>query len=139
MIHFLLVEDDEVDVLKVKRAFRNNHITHPLYIAKNGKEALFWLRSKNGKPPIVPQHGLLTLLDLNMPEMTGIEFLQELRSDVNLKKIPVIVLTVSESEQDLLKAYNLNVAGYILKSMTFESFSQAIITINNYWSLNLLL
>lgn len=92
MIHLLLVEDDEVDVMNVRRAFKRNNITNPLYVANNGLEALLMLRG-NGEAPVVPPQRRLILLDINMPKMNGIEFLRELRADTSLKAIPVIVLT----------------------------------------------
>lgn len=136
MINVLLVEDDEVDVMNVKRAFKKNNITNPLFVACNGIEALKMLRSNNnGEPPIVPATRRLILLDLNMPRMGGIEFLQSLRSDPNLKSIPVVVLTTSNQDQDRVEAYQLNVAGYILKPVTFSNFVETMATLNNYWTL----
>lgn len=136
MINVLLVEDDEVDVMNVKRAFKKNNITNPLFVASNGIEALKMLRNpNNGEPPIVPQNRRLILLDLNMPRMGGIEFLQSLRSDPNLKSIPVVVLTTSNQDQDRVEAYQLNVAGYILKPVTFSNFVETMATLNNYWTL----
>ena len=90
VLHILLVEDDEVDVMNVKRAFEKNKILNPLYVATNGLEALSMLRE--GK---VPQARRLVLLDLNMPGMGGIEFLRELRADPQLRLTPVVVLTTS--------------------------------------------
>ena len=134
-INILLVEDDEVDVMNVKRAFKKNNITNPLYIAGNGLEALSLLRSQNGKPAVVPTKRRLILLDLNMPKMNGLEFLHELRADPELKSIPVIVLTTSDEDKDKIEAYQLNVAGYILKPVTFSKFADVITTLNNYWTL----
>jgi CheY-like chemotaxis protein len=135
MINVLLVEDDEVDVMNVKRAFKKNNITNPLFVAANGLEALKMLRSENGKPPSVPAQRRLILLDLNMPRMGGIEFLQALRSDPDLKSIPVVVLTTSNQDQDRVEAYELNVAGYILKPVTFSNFVETMATLNSYWTL----
>ncbi|WP_347239485.1 response regulator [Microcoleus sp. FACHB-68] len=135
MIHLLLVEDDEVDVMNVRRAFKRNNITNPLYVANNGLEALLMLRG-NGEAPVVPPQRRLILLDINMPKMNGIEFLRELRADTSLKAIPVIVLTTSNEDKDKVEAYHLNVAGYILKPVTFSSFVDAIATLNKYWTLS---
>ena len=135
MTNILLVEDDEVDVMNVKRAFKKNQITNPLYVAGNGLEALVMLRSQ-GNPPSLPKEQRLILLDLNMPKMNGIEFLRVVRADPELKPIPVIVLTTSNEDRDKVEAYNLNVAGYILKPVTFSNFVQAIATLNNYWALS---
>lgn len=135
MTNILLVEDDEVDVMNVKRAFKKNKISNPLYIAGNGLEALSMLRPQEGKPAVVPSQRRLILLDLNMPRMNGLEFLQQLRADSQLKATPVIVLTTSDEDRDKVEAYNLNVAGYILKPVTFSKFAEVIITLNKYWTL----
>ena len=133
-INLLLVDDDEVDVMNVQRAFKKNNITNPLYIAANGLEALRLLRGQNAAP--IPPQRRLILLDLNMPKMNGIEFLRELRTDGDLKHIPVIVLTTSNEDSDKVEAYNLNVAGYILKPVTFARFVEAMATLNKYWTLS---
>jgi CheY-like chemotaxis protein len=135
VINILLVEDDEVDVMNVKRAFKKSNISNPLFVAGNGLEALEMLRSSNEKPAQVPDNRRLILLDLNMPKMGGLEFLSELRSDPELKATPVIVLTTSDEDRDLLEAYNLNIAGYILKPVTFSKFASVITTLNKYWTL----
>ncbi|ERT05476.1 response regulator [Lyngbya aestuarii BL J] len=135
VINILLVEDDEVDVMNVKRAFKKSNISNPLFVAGNGLEALEMLRSSNGKLPQVPDNRRLILLDLNMPKMGGLEFLSELRSDPELKATPVIVLTTSDEDRDLVEAYNLNIAGYILKPVTFSKFASVISTLNQYWTL----
>lgn len=135
VINVLLVEDDEVDVMNVRRAFKKNNITNPLYVATNGIEALAMLRNKDGNPAIVPPTRRLILLDLNMPKMSGIEFLHELRTDPELRKTPVIVLTTSNQDKDRVEAYNLNVAGYILKPVTFANFAETMATLNRYWML----
>ena len=135
MINILLVEDDEVDVMNVKRAFKKYKITNPLFIAENGIKALEMLRSHNGQPPQVPLTRRLVLLDLNMPKMNGLEFLHEMRKDEELKRIPVIVLTTSDEDKDRIEAYNLNVAGYILKPVTFSNFAEVMVALNKYWTL----
>ncbi|MBE9119582.1 MULTISPECIES: response regulator [Microcoleaceae] len=135
-IHILLVEDDEVDVMNVQRAFKKNNIVNPLYMAANGLEALAILRQEEKIEPVMPQTRRLVLLDLNMPRMNGIEFLRELRQDQNLRSIPVIVLTTSNEDRDKVEAYNLNVAGYILKPVTFSNFVEVMGTLNRYWMLS---
>jgi CheY-like chemotaxis protein len=135
MINILLVEDDEVDVMNVRRAFKKSNIGNPLYVASNGLDALTMLRGKDGQPPVVPAERRLILLDLNMPRMGGIEFLHELRSDPKLKVTPVIVLTTSNQDKDRVEAYHLNVAGYILKPVTFANFAETMVTLNKYWTL----
>jgi CheY-like chemotaxis protein len=135
IINILLVEDDEVDIMNVKRAFQKNNILKPLYIASDGLEALTLLRGKNDSPPELSPHKLLILLDLNMPKMGGIEFLQEIRSDARLRTIPVVILTTSNQDRDRLEAYQLNIAGYILKPVTFSNFVETMATLNQYWTL----
>jgi CheY-like chemotaxis protein len=130
MLNILLVEDDEVDVMNVERAFRTNNIANPLFVAENGEQALEMLRG--GK---IPRDRRLVLLDLNMPRMNGIEFLRELRADPELGLTTVVVLTTSNDERDRVNAYNLNVAGYILKPVTFQNFCDVMTTLNKYWSL----
>jgi CheY-like chemotaxis protein len=134
MMNILLVEDDEVDVMNVQRAFKKNNITNPLFFATNGLEALSILRGSNAKITIPPVRRII-LLDLNMPKMNGIEFLRVLRADEQLQSIPVIVLTTSNEDKDKVEAYKLNVAGYILKPVTFSNFVETVGTMNKYWSL----
>jgi CheY-like chemotaxis protein len=130
LVGILLVEDDEVDVMNVKRAFKKNNITNPLYLAENGEEALALLRSD--ELPALPK---IVLLDLNMPKMGGIEFLTALRQDEKLKSLTVFVMTTSNEDKDKVEAYKLNVAGYILKPLSMESFINAVSVLNNYWQL----
>ncbi|MCY7273113.1 MAG: response regulator [Phormidesmis sp. CAN_BIN44] len=132
MLNIVLVDDDEVDVMNVQRAFKKNNIPNPLFVANNGIEALEMLR---GDPSVVPLHRRLILLDLNMPQMGGIEFLREMRADETLKSIPVIVLTTSNEDNDKVEAYQLNVAGYILKPVTFSKFLESMVALNKYWML----
>jgi len=130
ILNILLVEDDEVDVMNVRRAFKKNNITNPMWVAGNGLEALEMLRSGT-----VPKERRLILLDLNMPKMNGIEFLRELRADQDLVSASVVVLTTSNDERDKVEAYNLNVAGYLLKPVTIVSFVELMATLNKYWTL----
>jgi CheY-like chemotaxis protein len=130
VLNILLVEDDEVDVMNVRRAFERNNVSNPLFVAGNGLEALAMLRSDQ-----IPKERRLILLDLNMPKMNGIEFLQALRSDPELASLPVVVLTTSNDDQDKIDAYNLNVAGYLLKPVTFSNFCERMTTLNKYWTL----
>jgi CheY-like chemotaxis protein len=134
-LNILLVEDDELDVMNVRRAFKKNNIANPLYVAGNGLEALAMLRGEGGADPI-PNDRRLILLDLNMPKMGGIEFLRELRADPNLRATTVIVLTTSDEERDKVNAYNLNVAGYILKPITLSAFIEIMAALNKYWTVN---
>ncbi len=122
--------------MNVQRAFKKSNIVNPLYMAANGLEALDILRGQGKIEPAMPQARRLILLDLNMPRMNGIEFLRELRQDENLRSIPVIVLTTSNEDRDKVEAYNLNVAGYILKPVTFSNFVEVMDTLNKYWMLS---
>ncbi|MEJ5166432.1 MAG: response regulator [Thermoanaerobaculia bacterium] len=131
-ISFLLVEDDEVDIMNVKRAFEKNKITNPLHIARDGLEALEILKRK----PKIENFPNVVLLDLRMPKMDGIEFLKNIRADSELKKLIIIVLTTSDDDRDVVSAYDFNVAGYIIKPITFDKFMQAMATINLYWTLS---
>jgi len=135
IINVLLVEDDEVDIMNVRRAFKKNNITNPLYVANNGIEALDMLRGKGSEINAIPSSRRIILLDLNMPRMGGLEFLQELRADPELRATPVIVLTTSNQDRDRIEAYSLNVAGYILKPVTFANFAEVMATLNKYWAL----
>jgi len=129
-IEILLIEDDEVDIMNVQRAFKKNNINNILNIARNGLEALEFLRNKDTKRPEI------VLLDINMPKMGGVEFLREIREDADLKSLTVFVMTTSNEESDVVSAYNLNSAGYILKPVLFENFVKAISTLNHYWELS---
>jgi CheY-like chemotaxis protein len=128
-LEILLVEDDAVDVMNVRRAFAKNKLTNPIHVAQNGIEALEMLR----KGVLPARH--LVLLDLNMPKMNGIEFLRELRADPALHATSVVVLTTSNEERDKVEAYELNVAGYLLKPVTFPSFVDLMAALNKYWTL----
>jgi CheY-like chemotaxis protein len=129
-LNILLVDDDKIDVMNVRRAFERNNIANPMFVAHNGLEALELLRGG-----IVPPRNRLVLLDINMPRMNGIEFLRELRADVDLQSTCVVVLTTSNEERDKVDAYRLNVAGYLLKPVTFASFVDLMAALDKYWSL----
>ena len=130
VLNILLVEDDAVDVMNVKRAFARNHITNPLFVAGDGLEALQKLRSGE-----IPRDRRMVLLDLSLPRMNGIEFLTEMRKDPELATIPVVVLTTSTDDGDRLEAFQLNVAGYLLKPVTFTAFCDLMTALNKYWTL----
>jgi CheY-like chemotaxis protein len=114
----------------VQRAFDRNRIANPLYVAGNGIDALRMLREDE-----VPSGRRIVLLDLNMPRMNGIEFLREVRSDPVLQSLTVVVLTTSNEDRDRVDAYQLNVAGYLLKPVTFHAFAEVMTTLNKYWTL----
>jgi CheY-like chemotaxis protein len=126
----LLVEDDSVDVMTVKRALKDLEVAGELIPTGDGEEALAYLKDEgNAKPCVI-------LLDLNMPKMNGTEFLKIVKTDESLKKIPVIVLTTSNSEQDIAKSFELGAAGYMVKSVDYKKFVEIIKTIDLYWTLS---
>jgi CheY-like chemotaxis protein len=126
----LLLEDDTVDVMTVKRAMKDLKIDNPLVHVINGEEALKYLRdSANVKPCVI-------LLDLNMPKMNGIEFLNIAKADPQLRAIPVVVLTTSRADQDRFECFNQSVAGYIVKPVDYQGFLDAIRILDLYWTLS---
>ncbi len=129
-LNILLVDDDEIDVMNVRRAFEKGRITNPLFVAEDGERALEMLR--NGE---VPSERRIVLLDLNMPRLNGIEFLRVIRADPALRGLPVVVLTTSDDDRDKIDAYDLNVAGYLLKPVTVGTFVEVMAAVNNYWTL----
>ena len=129
-ISILLVEDDKVDVMTIKRAFKDLKIANPVDVCENGLEALEFLENSNNNRP-----GII-LLDINMPKMNGLEFLHARNEIENIKSIPVIVLTTSKAEQDKIESYNLGVAGYMIKPVDYLQFVEVIRTINLYWTLS---
>ncbi len=130
-VTILLVDDDAVDSMAVKRAFRQLKIANPVVEAHDGIEALERLRGENGYEKV--SEPLLILLDLNMPRMGGIEFLQELRGDPLLRRTLVLVMTTSSADEDRRLAYEKNIAGYVLKHRPKESFLEAIRMLELYW------
>ena len=132
-INLLLVDDDEVDVMGLKRALKELKIANPVTVAGDGIEALEHLRGENGRAKLASP--FIILLDLNMPRMTGIEFLKEIRKDPALKSSIVFVLTTSSADEDITRAYKNNVAGYIVKSNPADTFRDAVQLLNYYWTI----
>lgn len=130
-VNILLVEDDVVDVKALRRAFAALQITNPLYVASDGVEALRILRGTAGQGPLPRPY--LILLDINVPRMNGIECLREIRRDERLRDAIVFVLTTSGADRDKRAAYQLNVAGYIIKSALETGFMDAISMLKHYW------
>jgi CheY-like chemotaxis protein len=126
----LLVEDDQVDVMTIRRALREIHVTNPVVTAENGEDALRYLRDAASEPPCI------ILLDLNMPIMNGIEFLQHAKADEALRRIPVIVLTTSEEQQDKVSSFDLGVAGYMAKPVDYRRFVEMMRSIDLYWTIS---
>jgi CheY-like chemotaxis protein len=127
----LLVEDDTVDAMAVEKAFRHLNIKNKLAHATNGEEAIEYLKNAgNPKPGII-------FLDLNMPKMGGIEFMKVIKADDSLKKIPIVILTTSKTEQDRVKTFDLGIAGYIMKPMHHKSLIEMIDKIYKYWEMTI--
>lgn len=132
-VNLLLVDDDEVDVQGLKRAFAKSRIGNPIVVARDGIEALEVLRGENGKTKLAKPH--LILLDLNMPRMNGIEFLEAIRADEGLKSAIVFMITTSKDEEDKTRAYGHNVAGYIVKQDPANTFMLAVSMLEHYWKI----
>ncbi|MDQ9171168.1 response regulator [Oxalobacteraceae bacterium R-40] len=126
----LLVEDDQVDVMTIKRALKEIHVVNPVAHVENGEEGIAYLRDDSKEKPC------LILLDLNMPVMNGIEFLQVVKQDEHLRRIPVIVLTTSEEQQDKVNSFNLGVAGYMAKPVDYRQFVEIMRSIDMYWTIS---
>lgn len=125
----LLVEDDHLDAMIVKRALSDIKVTNELVHVANGEEAIEYLRNEGNKKPCI------ILLDLNMPKTNGVEFLRIVKADEELKRIPIVVLTASTEEQDVIETFNLSVAGYIVKPVDYMKFVEAMRTVTLYWTL----
>ena len=126
----LLVEDDDADTIMTQRALSDLKVTNKLTRTVDGKDALDYLRGQNNQKPCV------ILLDLNMPRMDGFEFLKIAKADDVLKRIPVVVLTTSADDRNVVESFNLHVAGYIVKPVDYKQFVEAMRTIDMYWTLS---
>jgi len=126
----LLVEDDKIDAMTVKRAFKELRVNNRLEHVNNGEEAIAYLQDKQKERPCI------ILLDLNMPKMNGLEFLRYSKNDSKIKMIPVVVMTTSEDEEDKLESFNLGVAGYMLKPIEYAKFVEVVRAIELYWSVS---
>lgn len=126
--YILLVEDDAVDVMTVKRCFKQLKVSTQLLVAGNGEEALLQLSKESVAMPCI------ILLDINMPKMNGLELLQHLKSSAKLKKIPVVMLTSSKEDTDVSRCFELGVSGYLVKPVEYEQFVQIIELFCGYWS-----
>lgn len=130
-VHILLAEDDQIDEKAFLRAIGKLRITNPVTVARDGREAWDILKGTNGNPPL-PRPNLL-VLDINMPRMNGLELLEHMRDDADLHDSIVFVLTTSNDDEDKIEAFNLNVAGYMLKSDIGNSFVKAVELMESYW------
>lgn len=126
-LKILLVEDDRIEILKFKRSVSNIINDYDLSLSNNGKEAFIEIDKE------IPD---LIILDLNMPDTNGIEFLTILKNDDELKHIPVIILTTSNNDKDISECYRLGIAGYVLKPLKYDDYESKIKAVLRYWSLN---
>jgi CheY-like chemotaxis protein len=132
----LMAEDDEHDIVAIRRAWQKHRIANPLHIVKDGEECLDYLsrRGKYTAPGTAPSPGIL-LLDIKMPKMDGLTVLGHIRKDEKLKHLPVIILTTSKAEEDRLKSYDLGANAFIEKPVGFDNLSEAVRTICLFWEL----
>lgn len=128
-LNILLIEDDVIEVMKFNRVLKKLEFNHLIIEATNGEEALDILRKKEIVPDII-------ILDLNMPKLNGIEFLNILKADDALKFIPAIILTTSNNHKDVMECYKIGIAGYILKPLKYEEYVDRIAKLLTYWSIN---
>ena len=135
-INILLVEDNPIDIKIAKRSLKEGRITNKMYVVRDGQEALDFIRNmgeyedaaKAPKPDLI-------LLDINLPKLDGIEVLKELKKDPKYKRIPVVMLTMSDDEKDIFNGYDNGANSYITKPVEFDKFLKAIKAINFYWTL----
>tara|TARA_R110000868_G_scaffold136644_1_gene349696 strand:- start:345 stop:746 length:402 start_codon:yes stop_codon:yes gene_type:complete len=125
----LLIEDDLIEVMKLKRTVSKLNLKHSIIEAKNGEEALSYLKSVEKLPDII-------LLDLNMPQMNGLEFLSILKKDELLQYLPIVILTTSENRADLLECYQAGIAGYVIKPLKYGDYEYKVNAVLEYWSVN---
>lgn len=125
----LLIEDDLIEVMKLKRAVDKMDLEITLIEAKNGEEALDLLKDSQNLPDLI-------FLDLNMPKINGLEFLNILKNDEVLKYLPTVILTTSSNRKDVLECYKVGVAGYILKPLKYDEYVDKIQKALLYWSVN---
>jgi CheY-like chemotaxis protein len=130
-LHILLVEDDPGDVLMTQEAFEHHKITNPLHVVTDGVAAMAFLRGK-GTYADAPRPGLI-LLDLNLPKMDGREVLAEIKSDEDLRSIPVVVLTTSSAEEDILRSYNTYANAYVTKPVDLLRFMDVVRQIEDFF------
>lgn len=128
-MNILLIEDDNIEIMKLQRTVSKLGLNHKIMEAKNGEEALELLRSGQPLPDII-------LLDLNMPRMSGIEFLRILKEDEVLRYLPTVILTTSENRVDLVECYKIGIAGYIIKPLKYEDYQDKLAKVLAYWEVN---
>lgn len=129
MLNILLIEDDAIEVMKFNRVLRSMNLNHKVIEAGNGEEALHILKDKNIVPDII-------VLDLNMPKINGIEFLGILKADEVLKYIPAIILSTSNNHKDVMECYRIGIAGYLIKPLKYEEYTDRVKKLIEYWGTN---
>ncbi len=129
ILSVLLIEDDKIEKMKVRRTMETLGLPHKIKEANNGEEALEVLNGPESLPDII-------LLDLNMPKLNGLEFLQILKNDDRLKYLPVIIVTTSANYKDLKRCYEIGIAGYITKPLKYEKYMEKLKIVLDYWSFN---
>lgn len=130
-IEILLVEDNEGDVRLTREALKENKVVNSLHVVGDGVEAVAFLRHHDGYAS-VPRPDLI-LLDLNLPKKDGRRVLEEIKNDENLRRIPVVILTTSKAEEDIIRSYNLHANCYITKPVDFEQFISVVKSIETFW------
>ncbi|MCL7763578.1 response regulator [Polaribacter sp. Z014] len=125
----LLIEDNLIEIMKMKRTLSLLKLEHTMQEAKNGEEALEILQDKSNFPDLI-------LLDLNMPKMSGIEFLSILKNNKEIQHIPTVILTTSDNQKDLEECYKIGVSGYVLKPLKYDDYVKKIEAVLSYWSIN---
>jgi len=128
---FLLVEDNPGDVRLTQEALKSHKVQNNLHVAIDGEEAMAFLH-RQGKYANAPRPDII-LLDLNLPKKDGREVLAEIKSDPNLRTIPVVIITSSEAEQDVIKSYNLNANCYVTKPVNLDQFIKVVQSVNDFW------
>ena len=131
LVDVLLVEDDEGDILMTREAFEFHKIRNPLHVVTDGEQALHFMR-RTGPFADAPRPGLI-LLDVNLPRLSGLEVLAELKQDPELAVLPVVMLTTSQAEEDILRSYKLHANAYVTKPVDFENFIAAIRQIDDFF------
>ena len=128
-LKILLVEDNLIEIMKMKRTISLLELNHTVHEAKNGEEALKFLEDKSNMPDLI-------LLDLNMPKISGIEFLKIIKANKDLLHIPIVILTTSNNQKDLIECYKTGMSGYVLKPLKYEDYVKKIEKVLAYWSVN---
>ena len=128
-LRILLIEDDEIEILKFERILSTFTQQHQQITARNGEQALTLLENESDLADLI-------LLDLNMPKMNGLEFLTILKGNKSLHHIPVVILTTSNNQKDVIESYRIGIAGYIMKPLKYEDYQSHIKILIDYWSIN---